>query len=91
MKKITPVTRLEKYLHAIATEEVIDLTPANEEEKLLDAIMRGEGESIEINPKTRAAYFLAKIAGAHIIGEPAAQQQTDEPKPAAPVESNPEE
>ena len=75
MKKLTPVTRLEKYLHAIATEEVIDLTPTNDEEKLLDAIMRGEGESIEINPKTRAVYLLAKVAGAHIIGEDNSQNQ----------------
>ncbi len=69
MKNLTPVTRLEKYLHAIATGESINLTPTNDEEKLLDAIMRGNGESIHINPKTRDSYFLAKIAGAHIVGE----------------------
>lgn len=65
MKNLTPVTREEKYLHAIATHGEVDITPTNKEEELLDAILNDE--TIEINPKTRKEWFLAKVAGATII------------------------
>lgn len=62
---LTPVTREEKYLHAIANDEIAELTPTNAEEKLLDAIMRKE--TISVNPKTRKEWFLAEVAEAEII------------------------
>ncbi len=68
MKNLTPVTREEKYLYAIANGETVDLTPTNAEEKLLDAIIYKE--KISVNPKTRKEWFLAKIAEAVTNEEP---------------------
>ena len=59
MKNLTPVTREEKYLHAIATHGEVNIVPVTTEEKLLDSIVRDE--PIAVNPKTRREYFLNEI------------------------------
>ena len=59
MKNLTPVTREEKYLHAIATHGEVNIVPVTTEEKLLDSIVRDE--PIAVNPKTRMEYFLNEI------------------------------
>ena len=60
MKNLTPVTREEKYLHAIATQEPADITPVTGEEKFLAALASGEAPNRE--PKTRKEYFLSECA-----------------------------
>lgn len=68
MQNMTPVTREEKYLFAIATHGEVDITPVTTEEKLLDAYLKGE--EIAVNPKTRKEYFVALATGATIVGNP---------------------
>ena len=60
MKNLTPITREEKYLHAIATGEAADITPVTGEEHFLAAIASGETPNRE--PKTRKEYFLNECA-----------------------------
>lgn len=67
MKNLTPVTREEKYLYAIATHGEIDITPTNTKEELLDAILHDV--KIEINPKTREEYFLNEIVNSEQINK----------------------
>ena len=60
MKNLTPVTREEKLLHAIAIQEPADITPVTGEEKFLAALASGEAPNKE--PKTRKEYFLNECA-----------------------------
>lgn len=60
MQTLVPVTREEKYLHAIATGEAADITPVTGEEHFLAAIASGETPNRE--PKTRKEYFLNECA-----------------------------
>ena len=66
MQNMTPVTREEKYLFAIATHGEVDITPVTTEEKLLDAYLKDE--PMIVNPKTRKEYFVALATGATIVG-----------------------
>ena len=59
MKDLTPVTREEKILHAIATGEEVPFTPVTREEKFLVALSKGE--AADIAPATRKEYFLNEI------------------------------
>ena len=59
MKDLTPVTREEKILDAIAEGEPVEFTPVTREEKFLVAI--ANGTEIDLTPATRKEYFLSKI------------------------------
>lgn len=58
-KELTPITREEKILHAIATDAAIPITPVTRKEKLVAAM--ADGGNVDFVPATREEYFLDQV------------------------------